>query len=872
MQKFLAATSPEITPEEQAHMDYVRSKAGECMVLLENNGVLPLKKVGNVALYGNGARQTVKGGTGSGDVNSRFVVNVEQGLEAAGFTVTTKSWLDAQTTAAADEHNAFLAHVQQRAKDEGKSLGAVMMDEHFLPVALAPITAEQIHASNTDTAIYVLARNSGEGADRSNIPGDYQLLPQEVENLKTLGENYKNVIVLLNVGGVLNVQTIREIPGVSAILFICQSGNVGGYVVADVLLGKSIPSGRLADTWAMAYEDYPSSAEFSHNNGNWDDEYYKDGIFVGYRYFDTFGVAPLYPFGYGKNYTDFAMETLGVTADEENVTVEVKVTNSGTEYHGKEVVQIYGSAPAGTLEKPMQVLCGFGKTDDLAPGQSQTLKISFPLRNLESYDPRNAAYVLEAGTYYIRVGNSSRNTHIAAALCLDATAVTKQVKNIFAIDRDFEEITSKGAVPYTYEGEAEEKQNAPVIALSAAKVPCEKTVYSTEPAPFAKPDTDAVITLADVKAGKYTLEDLVSQLTVEEMADFCVGTSRTGVGSAVGAAARRVVGAAGDTSMQLAPRGIGTMTNADGPAGLRLTSHFRVNEKGEMTFSAQNFDKVVDGVPEKQPDETDYYQYCTAIPIATLMASSWDMDLIRSMGDIVGAELERFGVQIWLAPGMNIHRNPLCGRNFEYFSEDPLLSGLCAASDVLGAQSHKGIGTSIKHFLANNQEDNRMFINAHIHERALREIYLRNFGVAMQAAQPMTIMTSYNLINGIHAANSYDAITDYARDEMGFAGYVMTDWCTSIEALAPMFAKPNPKYPCSSSVGCILAGNDLQMPGCEPNVTDIIAGVQDGRIPLGVLQTCVLRMLKVDIRCSSSADAYLWSENHETKAFVTVEK
>lgn len=872
MQEFLAARTPEITKEEQAHMDYVRSKAGECMVLLENNGCLPLKNMGKIALYGNGARQTVKGGTGSGDVNSRFVVNVEQGLETAGFTVTTKGWLDAQTEAANKEHKAFMDHIAQRAKDEKKSLGAVMMDEQFLPKALVPVTPQMVQESDTDTAVYVLARNSGEGADRFNVPGDYQLLPQEIENLRLLGENYKNVVVLLNIGGVINVQTIREIPGISAVLFICQSGNVGGFAVADVLTGKSIPSGRLADTWAVRYEDYPSSAEFSHNNGNWDDEYYKDGIFVGYRYFDTFGVAPLYPFGYGRNYTEFEMNPLSFFANEKNVCVEVKVTNIGNAFHGREVVQVYGSAPKGTLEKPYQVLCGFGKTDDLAPGQSQTLKITFPLRNLESYDPKKAAYVLEEGTYYIRVGSSSRNTHIVGALYLEDTAITKQVKNIFAIDREFEEISTNNTQPYTYDGEADEKQSAPVIPLFAAKIPCENVVYSAAPAPFTKPETEEVITFNHVRAGKYTLKDLVSQLSVEEMADFCVGTSRNGVGSAVGAAARRVVGAAGDTSVQLAYRGIGTMTNADGPAGLRLTSHFRVNEKGEMTFSAQNFEKIVDGVPEKQPNETDYYQYCTAIPIATLLASSWDMELIRSMGDIVGAELERFGVQVWLAPGMNIHRNPLCGRNFEYFSEDPLLSGLCAANDVLGAQSHKGIGTSIKHFLANNQEDNRMFINAHIHERALREIYLRNFGVAMQAAQPMTIMTSYNLINGTHAANSYDAITNYARDEMGFAGYVMTDWCTSIEALAPMFAKPNPKYPCSSSVGCILAGNDLQMPGCEKNVTDIVVGVQNGEIPLGVLQTCVLRMLEVDIRCASSDTACLWSENHETREFVTVEK
>lgn len=250
--------------------------------------------------------------------------------------------------------------------------------------------------------------------------------------------------------------------------------------------------------------------------------------------------------------------------------------------------------------------------------------------------------------------------------------------------------------------------------------------------------------------------------------------------------------------------------------------------------------------------------------------SSWDLSLIEQIGNMVGEEMEQFGVRIWLAPGMNIHRNPLCGRNFEYYSEDPLLSGLCAAADVRGVQKHPGIGTSIKHFFANNQEDNRMYINAHIQERALREIYLRNFGICIQAAQPMTIMTSYNLVNGVHAANCYDAITCYAREECGFAGYVMTDWFTSNFKISSTLSKPNPVYPCSSSPLCVYAGNDVQMPGCEGNIADIIAAVQDGSLPIGYLQRCCVRLLEVDGKCASFEGVGSYSEHLERKAFVTV--
>lgn len=859
-----ANRSPEVTASEQTHSDYIRRIAGECMVLLENDGTLPLSGPQKVALYGNGARATVKGGTGSGEVNSRYSVSVEQGLEEAGFTVTTKAWLAEQDRVIQEEWNAYMADIHQRAEAMGIPDFFVLFNEHFIPKALAPF-----QKAEGDVAIYVLGRNSGEGSDRCAEEGDYELSQAEIDLLTQLGQNYKKVILLLNLGGVINAATLKSIPGISAMMLISQSGNMGGHIVADVLLGKSIPSGRLTDTWAANYMDYPSSATFSHNNGNWNDEYYTDGIFVGYRYFDTFNVTPVYPFGYGLNYTSFNMETLGASADEKTVSVTVRVTNTG-KFAGREVVQVYGSAPRDGLEKPMQVLCGFGKTRLLQPGESQELKVSFDLTNLESYDPAKAAYVLEAGAYVIRVGVNSRATHVAAVLQLDATVETKKVKNICPLDEEFDEISCAGVACWKSENEEAEKTAAPVFALSASKIPTVTVEYAGEPEPFAPAGTDHMITLEEVRDGKYTMEQLVSQLTVEEMAEWCVGSARDNE-NVIGAASKAVPGAAGETSLALAHRGVRDMVNADGPAGLRLIPHFRTDKDGKLLPGGSAMGGMAENFAPKQEGDVDYYQYCTAIPIAWLLASSWDLELIEKCGDVVGAEMETFGVRIWLAPGMNIHRNPLCGRNFEYYSEDPLLSGLCAAADVRGVQKHPGVGTSIKHYFANNQEDNRMFVNAHIKERAIREIYLRNFGVCIEASQPMTIMTSYNLINGVHGANCYDSITCYAREECGFQGYVMTDWFTSNMRVSGAMAKPNPKYPCASSPLCIYAGNDVQMPGSEGNIEDIITAVQDGSLKLGYLQRCAAKLLEIDLKCGGFPEAGPYLADKTLKQFVTQE-
>lgn len=856
MAKYYAPTCGEISLKEQAHMDAVRKFAPECMVLLENDGTLPLREKGNIALFGAGARMTVKGGTGSGDVNSRMVINIEEGLEDAGFSVTTKDWLDAYSDTVKKATEEYYANVKRRAAQEGINEFAIIFSEPFQQPEGNVITDEQIKASDTDTAIYVISRNSGEGADRSCARGDYCLSEGELEHIKKLAASYDKFIVLLNVGGVVDTTELNAVEGVNAILLVSQLGNIGGYAVADALCGKNTPSGKLTTTWAADYNDYPSSAEFSHNNGDTEDGWYTEGIYVGYRYFDTFNVTPNYCFGFGRSYTDFKIDILETKADAEKISVKVQVTNTGTQYSGREVVQIYYSAPEGYLEKPYQELAAFAKTKLLNPGESQVMTISFKTAAMASYCEKHAAWVLEEGKYYIRVGSSSRNTKIAAAICIEKTTVTERLKNLFDGCGDLKEISKKGHIPYSYDNEEQEKQAAQCIVINCEQIQTKQANYQGNKAVLKPVSSDKKITMDDVMAGQATLDDLVSQLTVEEMAQICVGTARAaGEKSIIGAASANVPGAAGDTTpILLEDRNIRSIILADGPAGLRLTPEFKTTADGQMLYTGMVFGGLkTEGSDDIPEDAVTYYQYCTAIPIGTALAQSWNVDLIREAGDIVGEEMEQFNVHLWLAPAMNIHRNPLCGRNFEYYSEDPLVAGMCAAADTLGVQSHCGVGTTIKHFAANSQEDDRYFTNAHISERALREIYLKGFEIAVKTSQPMSIMSSYNLLNGIHTANSYDLLTAVARDEWGFAGLVMTDWFTTQDMTFLVGNAKEYKYGKSSPAMCIKAGNDLIMPGGQTDVDGIISAVdaQEGEsITIGDLQWCVKNVLNIIMKSS----------------------
>ena len=839
MGKFYALTSDEVTSLEKENQALVRSLAGECMVVLENDGALPLgKEERTIVLYGSGARNTVKGGTGSGDVNSREVINIYEGLKAEGFNILSDDWLDRYDKTLEDATNAYMADINEKAAKQHVPPIMIMFSTPFV----APDEELITQVKDADIAIYVISRNSGEGADRYDVKKDYELDDNEVKNIQFLAANYKKTIVLLNTGGVIDTKVLRNTDGINAVMIAGQMGNIGGNIVSDVLTGKSIPSGKLTDTWAENYSDYPSSATFSHNNGNIDDEYYTEGIYVGYRYFDTFGIKPAYSFGYGKGYTDFAYEVDDVIADEKKVYVSVTVTNTGSKYAGREVIQVYVTSPEGAIDKPFKELRGFAKTSLLGPSQKETVTITFDTASMASYDITRASYVLEKGNYIIRVGNSCDNTIPAAVLTLDRDVVTVKCRNLFGLDEAVEEIQAP-------KREKEDISGLKEIALDSSKFTTSVIEYQIDRPVLEDKRSGEKLTMDDVKAGNATLKELVAQLTLEEMANLCVGLFDHSASNVVGSASGSVVGAAGET-IGIPDRKIIPTVNADGPAGLRLQPHFKTTADGQVLPGGEVFGMSRNPFPEDTPEDAiDYYQYCTAIPIASTLAQSWDMELIEKMGHIVGTEMQQFHVHLWLAPGMNIHRNPLCGRNFEYYSEDPLIAGSCAAADTKGVQSFAGQGTTIKHFAANSQEDNRMYNNAHISERTIREIYLKGFEIAVKDSQPLSVMTSYNLINGIHSANSKDLLQGALRDEWGFKGFVMTDWFSSQDARSIGLAPANVKYDCASSPDCIKAGNDVQMPGSKQNVDDIIKGVEDGRITLGDVQFCALNILGVVAKC-----------------------
>ena len=796
-----------------------------------------------LAVFGNGVRKMVKGGTGSGDVNSRTVINIEQGLEDAGFTVATKPWLDRFDKACAEYGAQYMGEFKAILQEKGFAGVNWALDNPYRDPTVPQITPEDMAGTDRSLALYVIARTSGEGADRKLAPGDYELSEREIENLKTLTSYYEHTVVILNVGGVIDTKFLRAQKGIDAILLMSQPGCAGGWALADVLTGRATPGGRLTATWAEDYDDYPCADSFGTLSGDLDDSYYNEGVYVGYRWFDSFGLRPAYPFGFGLSYTNFELTVNRTEIFGESIRVTAAVKNVGAEHAGRETVQVYVSQPQGKLDKPYQVLAGFAKTGLLQPGEEETVELCFSLRSLASYDEERAAWVLERGTYYIRVGDHSRDTHIVAALELDEDVVTEQLQNKARPDCELNIIHADPKQFYTYLSETAEKTAALRLEIIPSTIPTHTAQYGAAPAELHT-DKTGLITLEDVVNGRARLDELTAQLTIGELAALTVGAERGGLGSVstVGAASGAVPGAAGDTTMEMADsRGITNLVLADGPAGLRLSKSFVADAQGNVVpgLGGSAFGNLFEllGIPPAVRPEgaVDHYQYCTAIPIATMLAQTWDAAILEEAGDIVGSEMEALGVDLWLAPGMNIHRNPLCGRNFEYYSEDPLLSGFCAAADTRGVQRHPGRGTTIKHFALNNQEDNRNHNNAHCSERALREIYLKGFEIAVKAAQPLALMTSYNLVNGIHAANHRELLTDILRCEWGFRGLVMTDWGTTA-------ASDGFRYGSSDAALCVKAGNDLTMPGSQEDV-DAIVNAVGKELTLAELQTCARRIL-----------------------------
>ncbi|MDO5519938.1 MAG: glycoside hydrolase family 3 N-terminal domain-containing protein [bacterium] len=844
-----------VQPFEVEHREQVRRLAAECTLLLKKDGTFPLHNASKIALYGNGARKTIKGGTGSGDVNVRHFSTIEEGLKNARFEITTTSWLDQYDLVFDTARQAFHNGIKKEAKQAGipamiLAMGRVMQEpEYELPLD-----------GEGEVAIYVLARNSGEGSDRTPTSGDMELTEAEKRDILALNEKYERFMLVLNVGGMVELSPVSEVKN---ILLLGQLGTPTGDVLADLLLGTSYPSGKLTMTWTNI-EDYPSTEGF----GDMNDTYYKEGIYVGYRYFDTVGKGVSYPFGYGLGYTEFEVVAKGMTADENEITLQVQVTNIG-KTPGKEVVQVYYSAPSEKLDRPYQELAGFAKTKELQPKESCTLTVRFKTTDMAAYDEETASYLLEKGIYYIHVGNSSRHTKVCAGISIEQTTVVRKRKNICVGDKVKEQ---KPAVTTNfYKEEEQQRAQAKILSVDATKIITEEINYSSEAQEYHNNDK---ITWDQVKSGDKTVQQFAASLSNKELAYLCIGAFSDEVrkDSVIGAAAFGVAGAAGETTNRLDPSyDLESLVMADGPAGIRISPAYKVvNGEVRSTSSPVSEDMMELFDPEQmakfqqeKPSEEEcsapeYYQYCVAIPIGTDLAQSFNVEVVNTCGDIVGAEMEQFGVHLWLAPALNIHRSPLCGRNFEYYSEDPLVSGLIAAAMTKGVQQHKGCGTTIKHFACNNQETNRYTSNSILSERALREIYLRGFEICVKEAQPHALMTSYNLINGEHSCTSKDVQTYVLRDEWGYQGIVMTDWYVT----TTLMKNPASVHQEASAAGCVKAGNDLIMPGAASDLNDIMKALEDEAHPYHLtraeLQVCAIRMLnKIQMLCKDAASLTL---------------
>ena len=835
-------------------VDLLRSIAPEGVVLMENNGVLPIREGNNkIALYGAGALLTMKGGTGSGDVRVEHVTNIAEALEEAGFVITTKDWLSDYERRNEEGENERFRRMKKEAEQTKDPLMSVFLRN---PQVLAegadiPLLEEKIR---DETAVYVISRISGECADRNAAPGDYYLTETERKHLEALGHNYEAVIVVLNTGGVIDTGFYREIPGLSAMLLISQAGMVCGIVLADVLSGKAVPSGKLTATWAKEYSDYPASESFRDNREN--DKLYEEGIYVGYRYFDTFGIEPAYEFGYGRSYTDFAWKLLDIKADERRICLQVEVENTGKQYAGKEILQVYVSGPKGELDKPYQELRAFAKTKCLLPGEREVLTLSWKTEEMASYHERQAAYVLEAGNYQIRIGNSSRNTSLAAVVVLDEDVVTQRLDNKLVPDKNpecgAEKREEKAALPKS-SGTGEE---CVVCHLSAARFVPASNPYTRDKAAIQQTEKENAGAETEknyqaVKTGVLSAEELVSYLTAEELASLCVGAGAIGNGAVIGSAAIKVPGAAGETTSVLYEKWrIPTAVLADGPAGLRLILKYQVRNADNSVVVPPNGFLALTGFERlagKQPEEEDCHyveQKTTAVPIGSMLAQTWNPEAVGMVGRIVSGEMKRYGVNLWLAPAMNIQRDPLCGRNFEYYSEDPLVAGICAAAMTRGIQATPGCGVTVKHFAANSQEENRFDQNSIVSERALREIYLKGFERTVKEAEPMMLMTSYNLINGVHTANNRELLTDILRTEWGYKGAVVTDWGTTRNGMRAGFGGKTRSLPDQ----CIASGNDLIMPGDGADRREIVDAVENGTLSLADLRSCAADLIRILIR------------------------
>lgn len=796
---------PQPSARELANSCLAGELAAEGMVLLKNEGVLPMKVSTVTALFGCCAENTVKGGIGSGDVNNRESISVYRGLKEAGVVITSEDWLSDYQKCYESAKNKWKAKVLEDAEHVDNPFDAYVANPFVFPEGRRIADRD---VEGAEAVIYVISRISGEGRDRRREDGDYYLSKREQEDILFLNRKDIPIVLILNTGGPVELTNIlEEAENVRAVLSISQSGQESGRAAADILLGKKVPGGKLTTTWAKRYEDYPGAENFGYLNGNLETEEYTEGIYVGYRYFDSFGIQPLFPFGYGLSYTSFAMEFVRLQVKESKIEVEVLVKNTGDCYAGREVVQVYLTLPQTGEAKEYHRLAGFAKTPVLQTKEARKVTVTIEQKQMASFSEQLHAWYIEGGKYGVWIGNHSASLRLEAVLTVSERVILERTHVLCNGKVQFAELEGSKTAG---EREADwmamaEAQGIPEFLYVPGKE--EQRVCRTQPA---------------------------AELPVEELIPLLYGNITEGA-STLGSSGVRVPGSAGETSEALEEKyGIRSLIMADGPAGLRLRQSYEVDRETDTVYGVGILGALENGFlePAKHHEGADiYYQYCTAFPVGTALAQTWDPKLLQRFGEAVAAEMEEFQVDLWLAPGMNIHRNPLCGRNFEYYSEDPLLSGVMAAAVTEGVQSRKGCGVTIKHFACNNQEDNRQGVNVCVSERALREIYFRGFEIAVKQSAPAAIMSSYNLINGVHAANSRDLCTLTAREEWGFDGVIMSDWNTTV--------------PDDGSVPwkCAAAGNDIIMPGSPKDDADIREAYAQGKLSEAEIRNCAGRIL-----------------------------
>lgn len=760
-----------LVTSSREHIEISRKVATEGMVLLKNNNdVLPVCGRQRVAVFGKGQYDYVKGGGGSGDVAVKYVRNIYEGLKIKA---------DEGKIELFDGLIGFYReHIEAQYAEDRRGDGIINPGEFTTEPDLP---AELMTAARkfTDTAIITISRFSKEGADRcgEKYDGDFYLNRTEEKLVKDVCDSFEKVIVVINAGAQTDSNWYVDNDKISSVLYAWQAGMEGGLAIADILCGDVNPSGKLVDTFAKEFSDYPSADSFAES----DDyvKYYED-IYVGYRYFETVkGAAERvnYPFGYGLSYTKFDISNISAKCEDGKIKVGADVMNIGKR-SGKEVVQVYYSAPQGKLGKPKYELAAFAKTKELEPGETRRIFMEFDVDDMASYDDlgkvAESAYVLEKGSYEFYVGNSVRNTVKADFVYeVKEDTVTKQLSRRAAPSRLEKRMTADGS----YEAMPSFEPNVPEYKLheNTAKAP-------EEPAK-----------LIDVFEKRVTMDEFLAQLSDDEIVSLTYGKPSRGIADTSGMGMHETSWLEDLNSVK---RGIPLAMTADGPAGLRVWNRAR-----------------------------DFGVKTTAFPVATLIACTWNPEMAYLVGETGAKEVKENNIGIWLTPALNIHRNPLCGRNFEYFSEDPLIAGKMAAAKVRGIQSQH-IAASAKHFCANNKEVNRYESDSILSERALREIYLKGFEICVKESQPWTIMSSYNLVNGVRASENHDTLTEILRGEWGFEGMVTSDWVAH-----------------SVNYKEIMAGNDIKMP--RGNHEETMQALKDGIITRAHIEQAARRVLEM---------------------------